>query len=241
MRVVLIHGSVGNAGAAWAPLLPALEERFEVVAPNRGGYPPGPPLERIDFERQAEELALLLGDRAHLVGHSYGGVIALLIAAAHPERIRSLAVSEPPAFGLARGNPVVDDLVYRIEEHFEHEPREPRAFAEGFLALVGGETRLPERLSPGPEQGIRATMAERLPSEAEIPLDELAATPFPKLVISGAHHPAFDAVCDELETSLGAERAVLPGAGHSLARAPGYPERLLEFLDDSVRTEQLAR
>jgi pimeloyl-ACP methyl ester carboxylesterase len=229
VRVVLIHGSVGNA-EAWAPVLPALEQRFEVVAPNRGGYPPGPLLERIDFERQAEELAPLLGEGAHVVGHSYGGVISLLIAATHPERVRSLAVSEPPAFGLARGNPAVDDLVDRIEEHFEQGSREPRAFAEGFLALVGSGTRLPQRLSPGLEQGIRATMAERLPSEAEIPLDELAAAPFPKLVISGAHNPAFDAVCDVLEARLGAERAVLPGAGHSLARAPGYGERLLAFL-----------
>jgi pimeloyl-ACP methyl ester carboxylesterase len=240
VRVVLIHGSVGNA-ETWAPVLPALEERFEVVAPNRGGYPPGPLLERIDFERQAEELAPLLDDGAHLVGHSYGGVISLVIAAAYPERVRSLAVSEPPAFGLARGNPAVDDLLERIEEHFQCGPREPRAFAEGFLALVGSKTQLPERLSPTLEQGIRATMAERLPSEAEIPLDELAATEFPKLVVSGAHHPAFDAVCDVLETRLGAERAVLPGAGHSLARAPGYPERLRAFLDASDQTEQSAR
>jgi pimeloyl-ACP methyl ester carboxylesterase len=217
VRVVLIHGSVGNA-EAWAPVLPVLEQRFEVVAPNRGGYPPGPLLERIDFERQAEELAPLLGEGAHLVGHSYGGVISLLIAAAHPELVRSLAVSEPPAFGLARGNPAVDDLLERIEEHFERGPREPRAFAEGFLALVGSATQLPERLSPSLEQGIRATMAERLPSEAEIPFDALAAAPFPKLVVSGAHEPALDAICDVLEERLGAERAVLPGAGHSVQR-----------------------
>ena len=229
MRIVLIHGSVGNAGA-WAPVRPALEERFEVVAPNRSGYPPGPLLERIDFERQAEELAPLLGESAHLVGHSYGGVISLLIAAAHPDHIRSLTVSEPPAFALARGNPVVDDLVERLAEHFERGPREPRAFAEGFPALVGSETKLPEQLPPELEQGIRASMVERPPWEAEIPLDDLAATPFPKLVISGAHHQAFDAVCDVLETSLGAKRAVLPGGGHSLVRAPGYRERLLEFL-----------
>jgi len=229
VRVLLIHGSVGNA-EAWTPVRPALEQRYEVLAPNRGGYPPGPLLERIDFERQAEELAPLLGEGAHLVGHSYGGVISLLIAAAHPELVRSLAVSEPPAFGLARGNPVVDDLVEPLAYHFEHGPREPRAFAEGFLALVGSETRLPERLPPQLEQGIRATMAERMPWEAEIPLDELAAAPFPKLVLSGAHNPAFDAVCDVLETSLGAERAVLPGAGHSLSRAPGYAERLMAFL-----------
>ena len=226
---MLIHGSVGNA-EAWAPVLPALERSFEVVAPTRGGYPPGPLLERIDFEQQAEELAPLLGDGAHLVGHSYGGVIALLIAAARPERVRSLAVSEPPAFGVARGNPVVDELVERLAEHFDHGPREPRAFAAGFLAIVGSNTRLPERLPPQLEQGIRATMAERPPWEAEIPLDELAAAPFPKLVVSGAHNEAFDAVCDVLEQGLGAERAVLPGAGHSLARAPGYAERLLEFL-----------
>jgi pimeloyl-ACP methyl ester carboxylesterase len=240
VRVLLIHGSVGNA-ETWAPVLPTLEERFEVVAPNRGGYPPGPLLERIDFERQAEELAPLLGEGAHLVGHSYGGVISLLIAAAHPERVRSLAVSEPPAFGLARGNPVVDELIARLREHFEHGPREPRAFVEGFLAAVGSTALLPERLPPQLEQGIRASMAERPPWEAEIPLDALAATDYPKLVISGAHHPAFDAVCDVLETRLGAERAVLPGAGHSLARAPGYPERLRAFLDASGSTEQSAR
>jgi hypothetical protein len=73
-------------------------------------------------------------------------------------------------------------------------------------------------------------MAERPPWEAEIPLDDLAAAPFPKLVVSGAHNPAFDAVCDVLEERLDAERAVLPGAGHSLPRAPGYPERLEAFL-----------
>ena len=228
MRVVLIHGSVGNAGV-WAPVVPALAG-YEVVTPTRGGYPPGPLLERIDFERQAEELAPELGEGAHLVGHSYGGVIALLIAAAQPERVRSLAVSEPPAFGLARGNPVVDALVERLAAHFDHGPREPRAFAEGFLAAVGSNTRLPERLAPELEQGIRATMAERAPWEAEIPLEHLAAAPFPKLVVSGAHNAAFDAVCEVLERRLGAQRAVLPGAGHSLQRAPGYGETLRDFL-----------
>ena len=77
---------------------------------------------------------------------------------------------------------------------------------------------------------MRAMMVERAPWEAEIPLDALAAAPFPKLVISGAHHAAFDAICDVLEERLGAERAVLPGAGHSIPRAPGFNERLTEFL-----------
>jgi hypothetical protein len=74
-------------------------------------------------------------------------------------------------------------------------------------------------------------MAERRPNEARIPLDALAAAPFPKLVISGAHSAAFDAVCDVLEQRLPAERAVLPGAGHALPRAPGYTETVAAFVE----------
>lgn len=229
---MLIHGSGGNAETAWAPVRP-LAERFTLVAPDRSGYPPNPPLERIDFEAQAEELAPLLEDRAHLVGHSYGGVISLLIAARHPDRVRSLVVSEPPAFALARGNPTVDTLVERLDEHFTHGPRDPRAFVEGFLALVGTRAQLPDPLPPEVEQSIRATMAERAPWEAEIPLAALSAAEFPKLVISGAHHPAFDAVCDVLEERLPARREVLPGAGHGIPRAPGYLDLVSRFLDDS--------
>lgn len=230
---MLIHGSGGNAQTAWAAVRP-LAGRFTLVTPNRSGYPPNPPLERIDFEQQAAELAPLLEDGSHLVGHSYGGVIALLIAARNPERVRSLVVSEPPAFGLARGNETVDDLVERLNEHFTRGPRDPRVFVEGFLALVGTKAQLPDPLPPELEQSIRATMAERPPWEADILLEELAATDFPKLAISGAHHEAFDAVCDVLEQRLPAQRAVLPGAGHGITRAPGYVELLAAFLDDSA-------
>jgi pimeloyl-ACP methyl ester carboxylesterase len=227
---VLVHGSVGNGPATFASVEP-LRERFEVVIPNRGGYPPNPPLERIDFNEQLEELAPLLEDGSHLVGHSYGGVISLLIAAKYPERVRSLTVSEPPAFDVARGRPEVERLLAEMTAFFATGRHEPAAYLRGFLAIVGSDIRLPETLPPDLEQGARAAIAERPPWEAEIPLDELAAAQFPKLVISGAHHPAFDAVCDVLEECLGAERAVLPGAGHSIPRAPGYLDRLTEFLE----------
>jgi pimeloyl-ACP methyl ester carboxylesterase len=229
VRVVLVHGSVGNGPATWGAVQP-LAERFDLVVPNRGGYPPNAPLERIDFELQAVELAPLLDDGAHLVGHSYGGVIALLMAGREPGLVRSLTVSEPPAYGVARGRPEVEDAVAELDALFDHSPRDPAAFLREFLALVGGAIKLPDPLPPELEQGARALMAERPPWEAEIPLDQLAAAPFPKLVVSGAHSPAFDAVCDVLEERLEAERAVLPGAGHSLPRAPGYPERLEGFL-----------
>jgi hypothetical protein len=80
------------------------------------------------------------------------------------------------------------------------------------------------------EAAVRAMMVERAPWEAEIPFAELAEAPFPKLVISGAHSEAFDAVCDVLEERLDSERAALPGAGHSIPRAPGFNDRLEDFL-----------
>jgi hypothetical protein len=75
-------------------------------------------------------------------------------------------------------------------------------------------------------------MVERGPWEAQPPLDELRAAPFPKLVVSGASNPAFDAVCDVLEDRLDAERADLPGMGH-FPQLLGQPfnDVLREFLD----------
>ena len=74
-------------------------------------------------------------------------------------------------------------------------------------------------------------MVERPPWEAEIPLTELAAAPFPILAVSGGHSAAFDAVCDVLEERAGAERAVLSGAGHMPQRlgAP-FNELLANFV-----------
>ena len=91
-RIVFVHGSVGNAEMTWSQQRP-LEDRFDCVFLTRGGYPPGPPLERIDFEDQAEDVARELREGDHLVGHSYGGVVPLLAAARGPV-LASLTVSD---------------------------------------------------------------------------------------------------------------------------------------------------
>jgi hypothetical protein len=49
---------------------------------------------------------------------------------------------------------------------------------------------------------------------ADLPLEELAAAPFAKLVVSGGHNAGFDAICDDLAERIGASRAVVEGAGH---------------------------
>ena len=76
-------------------------------------------------------------------------------------------------------------------------------------------------LPPELEQGARALAVERGPWEADVPLDALAAGPFPKLVVSGAHHPAFDAICDVLERELDAERLVAARVSATPPASPG--------------------
>lgn len=225
-RLVLVHGSGGTSG--WPAQRP-LAGSYTLVMPTRSGYPPNPPLERIDFEEQARELLEIVEPGDHLVGHSYGGVVLLLAAAeAAPG---SLTVLEPPAFGVARGMPEVDRLVEELAPLWPSDLK-PEEFLRRFVERIGafGPYNAPLPLPPDMEASVRALMVERAPWEAEIPLDALAAAPFPKLVVSGAHNAAFEAVCDVLEERIGAERAVLPGAGHSLPRAAGFNERLVEFL-----------
>jgi pimeloyl-ACP methyl ester carboxylesterase len=226
---VLVHGSIGNARTTWSEQA-ELADRFTLVYLTRGGYPPGPPLDRIDFEEQADDLAAFLEPGDHLVGHSYGGVVSLLAAARRADALASLAVSEPPAFGVARAHPAVEELVGSLVAFLAAGPHEPAAYLRGFLPIVGSTLVFPDPLPPELEQGAQAASVERPPWEADIPLAALARAPFPKLVVSGAHSAVFDAVCDVLARELDAERAVLPGADHSLPRAPGFNEALVAFL-----------
>jgi pimeloyl-ACP methyl ester carboxylesterase len=224
-----VHGSVRNGDTSWAAQRP-LAAHFELVVLNRPCFPPNPLEEVVDFEEHAAWVAekLLPGD--HLCGHSYGAVVSLY-AAGQVEDLRSLTVLEPPAFGLAAGNPDADSLAETLRLHWKEGPSDPREFLLGFYARVAGrEVELPDPLPPDLEQGARTLMIERFPWEADPPLYLLAAAPFPKLVVSGGWSPAFDAVCDVLEDRLAAERAVVPGAGHNPQLAEGFNQRLLEFL-----------
>lgn len=100
--VVLIHGSPGTS-RAWQPVAGRLAARFRVIAPNLPGYgattrPVGDrPGDSSYAARLIEALIAEVGVPAVLAGHSYGGVVALMIALRGRVKPRALALFEPVA------------------------------------------------------------------------------------------------------------------------------------------------
>jgi pimeloyl-ACP methyl ester carboxylesterase len=229
--VLFIHGDIVGPDLTWRKQR-ELAERWSLMIPSRPGFGQSAPLERNDFEIEAPMFAELLGDGAHLVGHSYGAVIALLVAAQCPDAVRSLTVSEPGCLRVAAGTPVVDEMISNGERLFAHASEIP---SEDFLKLfrggAGSAYGTPEDLPPELMHGVELLKRERPSWEAEIPLETLASAGFPVLVASGGHSVAFEAVCDALAKALSSEREVIPGRGHTVpSTGAPYNERLEAFM-----------
>jgi len=106
-RTIALHCS-GAGPSQWSGLAEALGASHEVLAPEHyGGGSRGAWSGEHAFTlaaEGAEALALIdaSDDKVHLVGHSYGGGVALEVALARPDRIASMALYEPSAFHLLR-------------------------------------------------------------------------------------------------------------------------------------------
>ncbi len=94
--VVLLHG-MGSCGEDWALQIPALAERYRVVTPDMRGHgqsdkPPGP----YSIAHMAGDVIELMNElkieSAHVAGLSMGGCIALQLAIAHANRVRSAVI-----------------------------------------------------------------------------------------------------------------------------------------------------
>ena len=127
---------------------------------NRRGYGKSPPPAiRQDFEEDAQDIAALLGDGAHLVGHSSGALGALIAAAARPEAVRSLTSTSRRRSASMKGDAAADEIAARTTQLRQRDIKEPRAFLDAFRENVGGPGRppLPDPLPPALEQGVRTT------------------------------------------------------------------------------------
>ena len=233
--VVLLHGSV--IGRHTWHRQRELAEHWRLALPNRPGFGSSPSLPRGDFEAEAPLIAELLGAGAHLVGHSYGAVIALHAAALRPEAVRSLTLSEPGCLRVAAGNPHVDAYIASGELLYARAATlAPLDFLRAFRGGVGSTHETPVELAGELLDGVALLMRERPPWESDPPLELLRAGSFPKLVISGAHSPVFEAVCDVVAERLQAERAVISGRGHRIpATGAPYNTLLRAFLEESER------
>lgn len=109
--VVLLHGWPQDR-TAWDKVTPHLTSAgLRVIAPDLRGYSPGArPGNHLDYEitQMVGDVVALLdevgAERAHVVGHDWGGALAWAIAAREPDRVDTLTVlSTPSPSGMAQG------------------------------------------------------------------------------------------------------------------------------------------
>ncbi len=155
-----------------------------------------------------------------MLGHSYGAIACMLAAAQRPEAVRSLALVEPPAFGLVRGDPAVEAMVERLNAHIARgADMTEEEYLRGFLNAWGFD------LGPGPtlnrvaRRSVRRSIGERTPLDARSRSPSSHAAPFPILVARGGWDAVPPAAYDDRRA--GVHRRLRP-AGRA-ARAPSRP------------------
>lgn len=123
--VVLVPGSC-STGAAWRAVIAAWDGRFRSITTSLLGYGGTAERRSADDPSIAHEVDMLesvlcrAGGRVHLVGHSFGGLVALAMALRNHPRVASLAVLEPPAIELLRscGEPRHYDAFRRMTDAY---------------------------------------------------------------------------------------------------------------------------
>jgi pimeloyl-ACP methyl ester carboxylesterase len=227
-RALLIH-SGGFTSRQWRKLSDALAPDYLVLAPDLLGYgesgpwPAGAPFH---FRQDLDFLEGLLGDDGepvHLVGHSYGGFLALQLALRRPELVRSIAAYEPVAFGILDEVEDADArrdlaLVKRKWEPDEHGADE--AWLRGFVDWWNGAGAW-ERLAEETRGAFRAmgwkVFQEVISLAADkTDRDTYATISVPTLILGGGNSPSTERrVVEKLGAALPhAAARLFPGIGH---------------------------
>jgi pimeloyl-ACP methyl ester carboxylesterase len=194
--VLLIHGSGPGVTsyANWRVVIPALAEDFRVIAPDMVGfgYSDRPKDVTYGLDTWADQVVGLMDtlgiDKAHLVGNSFGGSIALRIAAQHPERVGklvlmgSMGVPFPITEGLER--------VWGYEPSFENMRKVLDVFAYS-REIVNDElaqVRYEGSIEPGFQEAFSSMFPEprqRWVEAMTTPDEEIRKLPHRALIVHG--------------------------------------------------------
>ena len=245
--VVLIHGSGPGVTsyANWRLVLPALAENFRVVAPDMVGFGFSERPANIQYGVQtwADQVVGLMDTlelpTAHMVGNSFGGAIALRIAAQHPDRVGklvlmgSMGVPFPITEGLER--------VWGYEPSFENMRKVLDVFAYS-RELVNdelAEVRYRGSIQPGFQESFAAMFPaprQRWVEAMCTPEDDIRRLPHRTLIVHGREDQVIP-----VQTSLrlmelidNADLSVFSHCGHwsMIERTKDFNRSVSEFFSD---------
>jgi proline iminopeptidase len=232
--VVVLHGGPGADHEYLRPGFDALAHGRELIYYDQrgGGRSPVPRDVPVDWREQVADLEALREvwglERLTIVGYSWGGLLALLYATEHPERIERLALVSPaPADRASRQEfeqvfnrrnlaPELQAERQRLRES-DLRVRDP----EGFTRRVFELSVVPYFFDPSKVSGLTPfrvvgrTQQEVWQSLGDYDLrPKLRALRLPAIVVHGENDPIPVASARETAALLGAELHVLPECGH---------------------------
>lgn len=236
-EVVLIHGSAQGSRVGGAEHFAGQQALstlgWRLVVPDRPGHGRSPaPGRPDDAEADGAWVADLLGEGAHLVGHSFGGCVALAAAAERPDAVRSLTLIEPGMQKLAIDDPQVRRFVLKLVAtillSFSPERRAVR-----FAKLVG----IPEGIRGGSSREELRAMGRgiarlKVPSADALrrELGVVREAGIPLLVVTGGWSPSFDAVGARVAEVGGGRHEIVAAPNHFPNLASGFNRALVSFM-----------
>lgn len=224
--ILLIHGTGGDSGV-WFGSFARLAETHRVIAYDRRGFGSSTPLKAGGYlDVQADDAAALIAERglapATVVGHSWGGLVALALAIKHPELVGTLVLMEPPY--LAKENATPDFLLTIVRVKLQAQFKSDQCAAATFFRFTTHRTdgvtsfdQLPVQAQAAGLRSAAGSMAELdAGTGEELAEGQVAQIKVPVLLLEGAvSQPLFRSLAGRLATLLPqAHVQVIPAAGH---------------------------
>lgn len=248
MPIVLIHGS-GGAINWWDDVMPLLSQDHRVIAIDMLGYGgSSKPKEGYEVESQAALIAQVLAnigvDKATVVGHSFGGIVATALAESSPELVAGVVIVDmgpDRSFGGLSGTaaaaqwPLLGQALWRIAPDFMIKRNVSQGFAPGFDV----PDKFVEDVRNMTYPAYRDSYDASKEYTGEEPLnDRLETTGVPLLVIFGEEDQLFDAreSISAYAAVPGVETLLIPGVGHSpqVEAPPETAAAIKQFADSLV-------